>query len=303
ISITTSAVKAPKRLGYYHAWPSTVQGARGNITAAIATFSQFDLLVFGNDLANVWHNDHNNTRTIISSLNVMGKSVYGYIDMGVTTKNLSISEMKKIVDDWAKIGAKGIMWAYADYGYGVTCIRQATMISYCHSSNMSVMMHAWNPDDVFHCQPMLLDSRDIYLLAPYLISNGNYQNLKDWKIKADQCQNYSARFGVSMACVATSTADISLSFGTSQQFSQAWFGTAMYNFDYFQATDHYYSAKNSVLYAFPNPIWFYGNFWKTNHVQMDTPTHYYRSTDTHVLHMYSDCFSYGSGNLSVLSNE
>ncbi|CAF5162300.1 unnamed protein product, partial [Rotaria magnacalcarata] len=34
---------------------------------------------------------------------------------------------------------------------------------------------------------MLLGSDDIYLLESYLISNGNYQSLAAWKIKADKC--------------------------------------------------------------------------------------------------------------------
>ena len=188
------------------------------------------------------------------------------------------------------------------YDYGVTRTRQTTMISYCHSLNLGVLMNAWNPDDCFAGSPMVLDSRDIYLLESYLISNGAYQNLTFWKIKADKCASYAAQYGVSMACLATSTSPISASFGTSQQFSAAWFGTAMYNFGYFQVTDFQYSAADNALLAFPNPISSYGTTWKTSNVQTDSPTHYYRSTDTVVLHLYGDGALYGSGNSSAFSN-
>ena len=163
-------------------------------------------------------------------------------------------------------------------------------------------MNGWNPDDVLGGSSVLLDSRDIYMLESYLISAGVYQNLTFWKTKADKCAAYSASLGVEMACLASSTTSISASYGSTQQFSQAWFGTALYNFDYFQATDNFHSSTNNVLYAFANPISFYGNTWPSSDIQNDSLTHYYRSTDTHTVHIYGNGFSSGSGNVSSLSN-
>jgi len=176
------------------------------------------------------------------------------------------------------------------------------MISYCHSLNLQVMMNAWNPDDVMSGTPMLLDSNDIYLLESYLISDNIYQNLTTWKIKADKCLSYALSFGISMACLSTSSTPISSLFGFTQQFSQAWFGTAIYSFNYFQATDFQYSATNNILYAFSNPISSYGNIWQTNYILNDSNTHYYRSTDTYTLQIYGDGATYGSGNSTLLSN-
>lgn len=182
----------------------------------------------------------------------------------------------------------------------MTRARQTTMISYCHSLNLGVIMNAWNPDDLFVGSPMALDSRDMYLLESFLISNGNYQNLTFWKTKSDKCFNYAATYGVSIACLATSATPISASFGTTQKFSQAWFGAAMYDFDYFQATDIFHSASNNILYAFSNPISAYGTYWQTSNVQMNSSTHYYRATDTHVLQIFGDGATYGSGNASTV---
>jgi hypothetical protein len=176
------------------------------------------------------------------------------------------------------------------------------MINYCHSLNLVVMMNAWNPDDVMSGTPMVLGSGDIYLLESYLISNGVYQNLSAWKTKADKCLSYSASLGISMACLSTSTSPISSSFGTTQQFSQAWFGTAIYDFNYFQATDYQYSATNNTLYTFANPVSFYGNTWQTNDVQTDSIIHYYRSTDTNMIQIYGNGATYGSGNVTSLSS-
>ncbi|CAF3800276.1 unnamed protein product [Rotaria sp. Silwood1] len=299
---TSLSVNIPKRLGIYYAWPSVVHGANGNLTAAIITFSQFDLVVFGDGLSASSHDDHVNTQTIIQSLNNIGKLTFGYIDLGVTTQNLPISQMQTTVDDWAAMGIQWIFWDDAGYDFNVTRARQNTMISYCHALNLRVMMNAWDPDDVMSGSPMLLDSRDIYLLESYLISNGTYQDLSAWKIKADKCLSYSNLYGISMATVSTSSTPISSSFGFTQQFSQAWFGTAIYNFHYFQVTDIEYSASDTMLYAFAYPISSYGNTWQTNNVQNDSNIHYYRSTDTHTLHIYGDGATYGSGNFSLLSN-
>ncbi|CAF1194081.1 unnamed protein product [Rotaria sordida] len=301
-SSSSLSVNVPKRLGIYYGWPSLVQGANWNLTAAINTFSQFDLIVFGDGIASPYHGDHANTQTIIQSLNNLGKLTFGYVDLGVITQNLSISQMQTTVNNWLAMGIKGIMWDDAGYDYGVTRTRQNTMISYCHSLNLGVMMNAWNPDDVMSGSPMLLDSRDIYLLESYLISNGVYQNLTTWKIKADKCLTYSNLFGISMATLSTSTTPISSSFSSTQQFSQAWFGTAIYNSQYFQATDFQYSATNNMLYAFVNPLSSYGNTWQTNTIQTDSNIHYYRSTNTYTLHIYGDGATYGNGNFSVLSN-
>ncbi|CAF3058923.1 unnamed protein product, partial [Rotaria sp. Silwood2] len=293
-------VNVPKRLGIYYVWPSLVHGAYGNLTLAINTFSQFDVIVFGDGIASSSHGDHANTQIIIQSLNNLGKLSFGYIDLGVTTKNLSILQMQTTVDDWQAMEIKGILWDDAGYDYGVTRSRQNTMISYCHSLNLGVMMNAWDPDDVMSGSPMLLDSRDIYLLESYLISSGTYQNLTTWKIKADKCLSYSNSFGISTASLSTSSTPISSSFDSTSQFSQAWFGTAIYNFYYFQATDILYSAHDNKLYAFSNPISSYGNSWQTNDIQTDSNIHYYRSTNTHTLHIYGDGATYGSGNFSLL---
>lgn len=104
------SVNIPKYLGIYYGWPSLVQGANSNLTAAIQTFSQFDLIVFGDGLASPSHGDHVNTQTIIQSLNNLGKLTFGYVDLGVTTQNLSISQMQIIVNNWTAMGIKGIMW-------------------------------------------------------------------------------------------------------------------------------------------------------------------------------------------------
>ncbi|CAF1319624.1 unnamed protein product [Rotaria sp. Silwood1] len=87
------------------------------------------------------------------------------------------------------------------------------------NGNLTQAIHTFN--DVMSESLMLLDSRNIYLLESYLISSGNYQNLTTWKIKADKCLSYSNSFRISMAFLSTNSTQISSSFDSTPQFSQA----------------------------------------------------------------------------------
>lgn len=112
--ITTNSssitVKIPKRMAIYYGWPSAVQNANGNVTAAIQIFGQFDLVVFGAGIESPSHGDHTNTQTIIQALNNLGKLTFGYVDLGVTTQNYSIARMQSSASNWSAMGAQGIMW-------------------------------------------------------------------------------------------------------------------------------------------------------------------------------------------------
>jgi hypothetical protein len=113
-SVSTSNVNVPKRLGIYYGSPSLVQDTNGNLSEAIDIFNQFDLIVFGDGIASPSHDDYNNTQIIIQALNNFGKLTFGYVDLGVTTQNLSISEMQIIVNNWTIMGIQGIMWDDAE---------------------------------------------------------------------------------------------------------------------------------------------------------------------------------------------
>ncbi len=150
------------------------------------------------------------------------------------------------------------------------------------------MMNAWNPDDVLGGTNVQLNANDIYLLESYLVSNGKYSSLKDWEIKANKCANYEKNLGVAMACLSTPK--------TNDQFTQAWFGTAMYNFDYFQATEISYSSSNNNLTFTPNPSSDYGKVWKSDTISSNTTkTYFSRSTDTWTLSIAGDGQSWGYG--------
>ena len=162
------------------------------------------------------------------------------------------------------------------------------MIQYSHSKGMNVIMNAWNPDDVMNGTDVQLNSNDIYLLESYLVSNGKYQSLLDWEIKANKCANYQKTLGVKMACLSTTN--------TSDQFTQGWFGTAIYNFDYFQATDIDYSASNNIIAFNTNPSSNYGTTWESDSVASNAAkTNFSRSTESWTLIVTGNGQTWGYG--------
>ena len=297
-AVANLTVKHLKYLCVYYGWPSAVNGSNGNLKQATAAFEQFDIIVLGDGLWKNSHGDHANTTTIISNLNSAGKAVYGYIDLGISTQNLSYADMKSAVNGWAGMGVKGIFWDDAGYDYNTTRARQDTMINYCHQKRLSVIMNAWNPDDVMGGSDILLDSSDIYLLESYLISGNKYTSLSAWKLKADKCAAYELSLGVKMACLSTGDSSITASYNTTDPFTQAWTGAALYNFDYFQATDNNYSATSNTVYYFPNISDTYGSTWKDTDISDSANVNYYRSTDSWTLHVRGNGATWGYGGFS-----
>ena len=103
--VTLTSVKVPQYLAVYYGWPSLVENSQGNVTAASNWFGQFDLIVFGDGIWRTTHGDHVKTQNIISNLIPLGKKVFGYVDLGVSTQNLNQSQMQDAVDGWSAMGA------------------------------------------------------------------------------------------------------------------------------------------------------------------------------------------------------
>jgi len=103
--MTLSSVKVPKYLAIYYGWPSLVENSQGNVTKASNWFEKFDLIVFGDGIWKNTHGDHLKTQTIIQNLIAYNKKVFGYVDLGVSTQNLSDVQMREAVDGWSTMGA------------------------------------------------------------------------------------------------------------------------------------------------------------------------------------------------------
>jgi hypothetical protein len=286
---------APGYLCIYYGYPSLINNAGGDLNKAVEEFARFNLIVLGDGLWKDTHTDNSNTKTIISGLLQKKRLVFGYVDLGVSTHNLSEELLKQYISGWKKMGVNGIFFDDAGFDYKVTRERQNMVISYCRSLNLSVFMNAWEPDDVL---PVLTE-KDYYLAESFLVGHDKYLSLDAWKIKADKCHDYMLKNGTRIACLATGGENISADFNKYDKFSMAWAGTAMYNFHYFQATNSIYSANNNTAYFFPNLIGEYGKQWKQKEgIIKENDSHYSRETDSHTLHVYGNGSTEGYGKIT-----
>ncbi|WP_281886197.1 hypothetical protein [Paenibacillus sp. YYML68] len=167
------------RLLIYYGTPKAVNGVWDEEKSAKA-LATYDVVVLGQNLETTSHTFHKSTFNVIKLMkeNNPNIAIYGYVDLGVSTLNLSIANMKSRVDSWKSMGATGIFLDDAGYDYKVPRERLNTMVNYVHDQGMSAFINAWHPKEVFGSEPhpvynptgaaSAIDERDIYLLEDFL---------------------------------------------------------------------------------------------------------------------------------------
>lgn len=197
---------AGSRLLIYYGTPI---GANDTWTVPLAAqvFSNYNTIVLGAGLEDPSHPEHMNTLLVIRAVKSLKPDVrfLGYIDLGVTTNNYTIVQMKQKVDNWLDVlDADAIFFDNAGYDFQVTRNRQNQMIQYVHAKGSGSMMNAWDPDDVFDpsleptynplAEATFLDRRDAYLLESHIVNTEAYTNktatVFDFKTKTDKALAY-----------------------------------------------------------------------------------------------------------------
>lgn len=308
VALAADAISPLPHLGIYYGWPSLVNGAAGNVTTATATFNQFDVLVFGDGIEHAAHGDNAKTKTIITSLNASGKKVFGYVDLGVSTQNLSIATMKTYVDEWKSMGAYGIFLDDYGFDYGVTRARQNTMLTYIHSVGLKAFMNSWNIDHALGnldesgvSNPPSTVAGDYYLAESWLISGNSYQSVSSWSAKADKALSYYRSKGVITAALSTNAANgATASDNTTDKFKMAWWGAAMYGFP-FQWTDLWYSASNNTLHYYSNLSTSYGSTFPADPVHQSSSTLNSRVSNSGTINVNGNGSTTGTGSFTSTS--
>ncbi len=218
---TTAAADTlkPKTLLIYYGWPSALNSAVNgwNLANVAADLGQYDYVVLGDELEKASHGDHNNTVTILAHQAMANTVVFGYIDLGVTTQNLTIDEVKLRIDEWKATGAAAIFLDDFGYDFGTTRARQNAVVSYAHAQGLPVMANAWRPEDAFgsDVDPTYnpaglapsLNSSDFYLYESHQIIVGQYATAADWQNKAQVVAGYKAALGFKVMSVTTNDAN------------------------------------------------------------------------------------------------
>ncbi|MEW6733646.1 MAG: hypothetical protein AB1489_20120 [Acidobacteriota bacterium] len=302
-SVGNERLVLPARLAIYYGYPSLINGAQGDINAAVRVLADYDVVVLGDGLefTNVkatrrppgsGHTENLNVRRIIRLLrrSTRRTAVYGYIDLGNTQK-LSLAELQQRTRLWADMGVRGIFLDEAGYDFGVTRTRQNEIIEYIHSLGLNAFVNAYNPDDVFSSAtialnavgggnpdglPCSLGKKDIFLLESFQIQNGGYEEAIQWASRVARAVKYRERFGTRLFAVTTADSQPF----SSAQLEYAWWSALLWGLEGFGWGEPNFSSVSSELPWRPRPIEkaeLLGSYFTSSVTQNNTQ--YLRATD------------------------
>jgi len=233
-----------RSLQIFYAPPNTMNGKFSDDYAA-ASLARYDDIVLGSNLEDSGNAYYASTKNIIGKLASIapGTVVWGYINVGVTTGNLSLATLQMQVDQWITVGAKGIFLDTFGYDYQVPRTRQTSILNYIHSKNIGAIINAWNADDALSSNidatynptgaPTAANSNDVLLLESWVCNSSSYASpyyatISDVKTRGDKAVAYRASLGIRvfaaniMLHTGTSDATLDNYRGVSEGLARAW---------------------------------------------------------------------------------
>jgi hypothetical protein len=193
--------------------PPNIINAQYNNDYAAGALARYDDVVLGGGLENPADTYYSTTQSIIQKLAILSPStvIWGYIDAGVTTSNLSLPTIQTQIDQWITLGAKGIFLDTFGYDYHTSRSRQNSILSYVHSKGYGAIMNAWNADDALaptvdatynpSGTPTVANSTDVLLLESWICNSTSYASpyftiISDVKTRGDKALAYRASLGI-----------------------------------------------------------------------------------------------------------
>lgn len=144
----SSALRVPSFL-IYLGIPAKINDSITTLEAS-GHFSKYDHIVIGNDAQDPNDPDYPLTVEIMDLTKKSRESkFYGYIDCGVNTKNMSISEIQVDIRQWIAMGVSGIYCANFGFEHRVSRERQNQILDSIHEHGLVAILDADNPKEVF----------------------------------------------------------------------------------------------------------------------------------------------------------
>lgn len=186
------------KLLIYYGFPSLLNGIP-SLAGIAQAISEYDVVVFGDGIQNPSHPDHANLQAIIDELRVLSPQtlVAGYVDLGVSTQNLTNAQMEQYTAWWAAMGADLIFWDDAGFDFLTTRDRQNFAITTARANNMDSFMNAFNTDDLFLGTPAtLMGANDWFLLESLPYNDGGvYAGTSNWEPRATMVARVNKALG------------------------------------------------------------------------------------------------------------
>lgn len=158
----TANKTALEKVCIYYGYPVGI-GNSWSVEGALAIYKGYDIVVFGDTYELPEQEVYAETVEILKRLAEEAPKTrcVGYIPIGdleeTEYSGLTMQELKRRVDLWANIGAKGIFLDEFGYDYKVTRERQNEIVDYVHEQGMFCIANSWNTNYVFSSLPMTLD--------------------------------------------------------------------------------------------------------------------------------------------------
>ncbi len=278
----------------YYGWPSA---------HTIDEWANYKVIVFARDIVDYdhdgWsdtlHPDYSNTVNIIQSLkgtnfNEIDGSCdfYGYIHIGragyTWAYELSIDQIEDWIDRWQSMGCEGIFFDESGNDYGVTDSLRNIISEYAHNKGMRVIWNAWEISDL---KTTNWQDKDGWCVESFLVyGNGDSTITTDGSNefkKYNDLREIEDSLNIDILGYVLSTeyggyTDFSSQESINRQ-HYAWWGVLLFNYDFFQYTDIYYSSSNNYLYYFNQIQDSIGDTYTTEVIQHSDSTYYTRETD------------------------
>ena len=247
-TITNAQDLTPKKLLIYYGFPSSIN-ATFSVAGAAAEFGQYDYVVLGDGLEKNTHPDHQNTVDIMAHAAMTNTTVFGYIDLGVTTQNLTISEVKTRIDEWQVTGADGIFFDDFGYDFNTSRARQNEAVDSVHSKGMPVVANGFFVADVFGSDvdavhnptgtATSLEASDFYLYESHQITVGQFVSESAWKNKANALKNFQDALGFKIFSITTNDAG---NIYSEDEFFYSWYSALLYGHEATSWGEYNFSA-------------------------------------------------------------
>lgn len=146
----------------YYGYPIAIGGTH-SVSGAVNIYKNYNIVILGDTYQSPSHEVYDYTVAIIKELSEKYPEtrIVGYVPIGLhpdwAESNLDMDELKRRVDQWSTIGAKGIFLDEFGYDYYVTRERQNEIVNYCHSKDLFVFANSWSLEYCFNNEPITID--------------------------------------------------------------------------------------------------------------------------------------------------
>lgn len=120
----------------YYGTPVAYKGITTQAEIIQDIVDNYNVWIVGEAFHDPLHADYASTNAIIDGVRAAGVIVYGYINAGVTTSNLSLVQIQTRVDNWDSIGVDGIFLDEFGFDFQSTRQRQIDIVDYIHGKNL-----------------------------------------------------------------------------------------------------------------------------------------------------------------------